>query len=131
MARFKLPARTARLLFEGEEWTGAEVKVKFDLPIGTLIRLQALARTPDDLTEMCQIIAGFLVEWNIEDDAGPLPATYEGLLRASPAFLVKFCEEWIKAQIEVPAPLEAPSTNGRPSVEESIPMESLSESRPP
>lgn len=107
---FKLPQRTARLIFEGE-YEGAEVRMKLDVAMGVFMeatRLQAAG----DIEGLCRFVAALLIEWNVEDEGGPLPADFDGLMRCTPAFVNLVIEQWVKALTDVPAPLGAPSVNG-------------------
>jgi hypothetical protein len=130
MGGFKLPTRTARLIFEDEDYRGAEVVAKFNLPIGRVIAAQDIATT-GNIKELCQTVADLLVSWNLEDDEGkPIPATYEGVKAISTEFLLMLLQAWAGAQVGPSKNSEAPSTSGSPSVEESIPMETSSASQP-
>ena len=101
--KYKLVPRTALLVFE-DEHKGAEVKVTLDHPLGMFIEAQKLQES-QDLDGICRFVAGILVDWNLEDKQGPLPATYEGILRAYPALINALITEWMKAQVSPPAPL--------------------------
>ena len=118
---FKLPQRTARLVFEGD-FEGAEVRVRLDQPLGALMQAQRL-QAGRDTEGLCEFLAGLLLDWNVEDDAGPLPATVAGLMRCTPAFVNLLIDEWLKAQAIVPAPLVGGSLNGAQSEQPLPPME--------
>lgn len=124
---FQIPERMARLIFE-DDYKGAEVRVKFNLPIGRVIAAQDAASS-GNIKELCYVVADILVEWNLEDSDGkPIPATYEGILTLSADFLLLLVKTWAGAQVGPTAPLEAPSTVGSQSVEAELPMEALSAS---
>ena len=112
---FRLPLRTARLVFEGD-FAGAEVRIRLDQPLGALLQAQRL-QSAQDIEGLCEFLAGLVLEWNLEDDAGPLPATAAGLLRCTTVFVNLLIDEWLKAQTGVPAPLGGNSLNGARSVE--------------
>ncbi|MEU0465015.1 hypothetical protein ABZ215_13510 [Amycolatopsis sp. NPDC006131] len=69
-----------------------------------------------------------IVEWNIGPDDAPLPITRETMRSFEPAFCTKLVRGWHSGHYKVDAPLAKPSSDGDPSLEASIPMESLSES---
>jgi len=123
MSSFKFKQRTARLIFEDEEYAGAEVRVQLDFPIGEFMLIQRLQSDPDSVEQLCQFIASVLIDWNLEDAKGPIPATYEGVLRIPPLFTRRLCEELVKALTAPAAPLVPPSPAGKLSEEPSIPQQ--------
>lgn len=116
-ANFKFKKRTARLIFEDGDYAGAEVRVSLDFPIGDFMTLQRLQEDPDSIEQLCQFIAGLLVDWNLEDDKGKVPATYEGVLRVPPLFIRRLCEELVKALTAPSVPLGETSPDGKLSEE--------------
>jgi len=102
---FKQTPRTAKLVF-ADEYDGLEVRVTLDHPLSHFIEAQKL-QVSQDIDGLCRFVAGFLVDWNLEDDKGPIPATYKGLLRAYPAIINNIITRWMEAQVAVPAPLDA------------------------
>ena len=100
---YKLVPRTALLVFENEH-EGAEVKVMLDHPLGMFIEAQKLQES-QDIEGLCRFVANILVDWNLEDDDGPIPTDYEGVLRTYPAFINALITEWMKAQVSPAAPL--------------------------
>ena len=100
---YKLVPRTAVLVFENEH-EGAEVRATLDHPLGMFIQAQKLQES-QDLEGLCRFVANILVDWNLEDEEGPLPITYEGVLRSYPAFINALITEWMKAQVNPTAPL--------------------------
>ncbi|MCJ7804250.1 hypothetical protein MUP35_00745 [Patescibacteria group bacterium] len=115
MGSFKFKQRTAKLVFEDEEYAGAEVRVQLDFPIGEFMTIQRLQTDPDSVEELCRFIAGVLIDWNLEDEQGAIPATYEGVLKVPPLFIRRLCEELVKALTGPSAPLVQPSPAGRSS----------------
>ena len=100
---YKLVPRTALLVFE-DEHKGAEVKVTLDHPLGMFIEAQKLQQS-QDIEGLCRFVSGILVDWNLEDDKGPIPTDYEGVLRAYPAFINTLITQWMEGQVNPPAPL--------------------------
>jgi len=102
---YKLTPRTAKLVFEGE-YDGAEVRVTLDHPLRRFIEAQAL-QASQDIEGLCQFVAEILVDWNLEDEDGAIPANYEGLIRVYPALVNNIITRWMEAQVSLPAPLPA------------------------
>lgn len=128
---FRLPTRTARLVFEGE-YAGAEVVVKLDVSLGLLLRfleLQEVANAvdPDAVGESVEsakktlelfglFADAALVGWNLERiDGTAIPTGREGMLEVTPAFAQVLLKEWVEVAIVPPAPLVAVSSNGSTS----------------
>jgi len=122
MPKFKFHQRTAKLIFEDEDYKGAEVRVLLDFPIGEFIAIQRLQSDPDSAEQLCKFIAGVLVDWNLEDAKGEaIPATYEGVLLTPPMFIRRLCEELVKALSGPSVPLVTQSPDGSQSEEPSTP----------
>lgn len=70
-----------------------------------------------------------VVEWNLTRGGEPVPVTFEGFRSLPPKFAHSLAGAWINGRTAVPRPLDEPSNDGRPQVDEaSIPMETLSAS---
>lgn len=76
-------------------------------------------------------IAGLIVSWNLvnEYDA-PVPISSSGLRSLDLGFVMTLLGEVMTMSLGVARPLPQPSSGGDPSLEVSIPMDSLSESPP-
>jgi hypothetical protein len=103
---FRLPERTARLVFEGE-YEGAEVVVRLSVPLGLYVNLSALAES-SDVGEVANVLENFsrdvLVEWNIEGpDGEPLPAD---LANIPLDFATLIMQQWTEAAAKSPLALE-------------------------
>jgi hypothetical protein len=91
--------------------------------------LLAGSMTDEQLVEMYERLVGLVVEWNIEDDDDqPVPVSVGSFHSFEPEFCAKLLWGWVKAGKQVSRPLETPSVSGDPSLEASIPMETLSSS---
>ena len=114
---FKLPIRTARLVFDGD-YQGLEVKVRLNIPLKTYLAIQDLL-AENKLLELIQEFArSALLEWNVEAiDGKILPATPEGMLEVDPAMAARIVQEWQAAIVNPPAPFVAPPKNGGMSAE--------------
>lgn len=111
---YRVPARTARAVFEGTEWDGCEVTLKINATIGTLIDLSRM-RDDNDIDALLSFLADVVVSWNVEDDNGPIPATSDGMRRIDPFLMNALLDAWqgaVTGQMEVPAPLAQPSSGG-------------------
>ena len=106
---YKLEPRTALLSFE--DYAGAEVRVTLDRPLAHFLEAQKL-QLANDVPALCHFMASVLVEWNLEDDKGAIPATEKGLLRIYPAFFNALIKAWLEAQVTLPAPLAEASKDG-------------------
>jgi len=79
--------------------------------------------------EMVGVLSASIVEWNLEDDDDqPVPTTVEGLMSQDPNVIMSIITAWTSAVGGISAPLGGGSTSGQPSLEASLPMETLSPS---
>lgn len=128
--RFTLPEKTALLVFPGD-YAGAEVRTLLSVPFAVLISLQDQISDEESAMEAFDLFAErVLIDWNLDDKDGEIPASSDGMRRIDPLFGVLLIREWVKAMKSPPDPLFEPSANGRSDVEASIPTESLSSSLP-
>jgi hypothetical protein len=88
-----------------------EVRVTLDHPLSHFIKAQKL-QLSQDIEGLCRFVAGILVDWNLEDGDGAIPATYDGVVRVYPAIINDLVTRWMEAQVAVPAPLAEPSSAG-------------------
>lgn len=114
---FKVPRRTIRLIFEGDEYDGCEVVCGSDVSFEALGFFQTLDESATSDPEALRIFAdSFLISWNIEGADGEImPCDGEHFLKLPYWFAFKIMEAWKKAmteEAEVPAPLGKPSRNG-------------------
>jgi hypothetical protein len=103
---FRLPKRTARLVFEGN-FEGAEVVVRLDVKIGDYIKIQDLL-SEERYLEVFEVFAdAALDEWNLErDDGTPIPATGTGMKEIDITMATRILTEWTEVATQPPAPLE-------------------------
>ena len=117
--------RTFELSFEGTDLDGAEVRFR-SASIG---QLEEYLTYDGGVAGEAEIVAGFLISWNLEDENGePLPATADGLLTLEEPAYKLILREWLKATRGVTAPLDRRSSDGSSSPEPgsvSIPMATL------
>jgi hypothetical protein len=130
---YKRPAKLYDLRWADEP--GLEVAVR-PAPIGDVLDLMAMAEKVKGgdaaaIRDLLRRVASCLHSWNLEDDTGPVPATYEGLAGQDMDLVMKILTGWVRAQATVDTPLPSGSPNGLTSAPApSIPMEPLSP-RPP
>lgn len=117
----------------GEDFAGLEVKAR-SISMGELLRVSELlelkvfglikVENVPKARELLELLAGALVEWNVtEEDGTPVPRTVEGLLSLDDDFNHDLIGSWLLALSAVPPPLDKPSPDGDPSLEQNIPME--------
>lgn len=124
---------TYRLVFEefkDDEGNCLEVQVK---PINVNDWLKVREGDFASDGELFDLFADHLVGWNLEnrDQDGrvvAVPATREGVRSQDARFVDHLFALWVGRIGKVDDPLPQPSGDGRPSLEESIPMEPLSPS---
>lgn len=131
------PKRTIlKLQFEDPAYAGLEIKIRaLGLGVGLEIadegqrlREGGAAALPG-VRKLISTFVGQVAEWNIEgEDGAPIPITEEGFAALELDFAVDILMAWYEYQIGISANLGKASTSGAPSVEASMPMESLSES---
>lgn len=154
MAGVKRPGKQYRLLWPDNDpqMAGVEVVMR-GLSIRQLLKAQRLTRSgvlqrTDDgavdeaaVERVFQLIADNLVRWNLEEDdtedddgnvvpGAPVPTTLDGVLSLELDPAVDILTQWLEgiAGVRDDDPLSASSSDGEPSVELSMPMESLSAS---
>lgn len=141
MAGYKREARVYQLNFDGTEFEGLVVKAK-SISTAKLMQLMKLAVRfseenggtkrqfgSEDFEAIEGLLDGFgeaLVDWNLEDDDGPVPATREGLGKQDFDFAFGIIMPWLNAVGAVSPDLGKDSTSGPQFPEASLPMAPLS-----
>lgn len=128
---------TYLLKFEDPQFEGLEVRCR---PVNTgivhkLIQLSKMeeAKTSEEVDEqlgqLAETFGAALVGWNYErEDGTPVPATVDGFKEADFPMQMGVVGAYLDVALNVSAPLGQTSNGGKPLVEESLPMEPLSES---
>jgi hypothetical protein len=82
-------------------------------------------RQQADLDRLYEIVAGRMIEWNMEIDGKPVPPTVQGVREIDGGLLGTILGAWLKGAAMVSAPLGPTSSDGEDSAValESIPME--------
>ena len=121
--KFKLgkAKRLANITFEGTDYDGLEVRCSLDLPLKTVLKIQALTVSENDAesiqanTIWCDEV---LESWNLTDDEGiEIPANSESALAVAPArLLAALVTKWSDLVLEPSANLSSPQ-NDTPTLE--------------
>lgn len=124
---YKVPKRTANLVFEEEEYRGLEVETKLDISVDLFMEMWKLANGDNPLDLYRIFGEKIIVKWNLEEEDGtPIEATVDGVLAQSPAFLNVIVGAWFKAIAQVPTPLSEISADGSTLPAESMNVEEKS-----
>jgi hypothetical protein len=133
---YRPPRPTFKLIFEDDgQFDGLVVRTTSP-SLGALQQVLTLADdqgNADQLTAMIALFAELLLEWNVEDDEGaPVPPTVAGLQAQPAPFVMSLIKAWgeqMRESVQVPAPLDEPSTGGSLSGVPSLPMDQSSRSQ--
>lgn len=128
--------KTFTLDLDGTDATGLTVRcrpVSIDLYMEMMDLtdngLPLTAENRDRVGRVIEIVAGSLIEWDLDDhDGAQVPCDEAGLRSQDKDLVLAVVNGWIAAQAAVPGPLGQRSTGGGPSLEASMPMEPLSAS---
>lgn len=121
------PARINVAFEPGHDLHGLEVVLR-KLTLGEYLDITGIGEVRlNHIGDQLKAMGDKLISWNLEDDQGqPVPATPEAVLGQDKDLMVTILEAWLDGINGVPAPLDQSSTGGAPSLEASIPMETLS-----
>lgn len=132
---FNVESDIYKLVFVEPEFEGLVIRAR-SIPIRDLVKISAASNlkiTPllsndewEQIRELARIFADALVDWNLEVNGEPVPTTVDGLLSLPLRMFWKIQGAWWLAIAGVSAPLDDASSGGDPSLEESMPMETLS-----
>jgi hypothetical protein len=138
---FKAPRKTLKLVFEDPELEGLVIRC-YSKSLGSMLDLSPLMEVGESdfdsekhmpmLELMFRQFIDSVIEWNIQDpeDGSPVPTTMEGLKSLDEDFALTISAAWMNAATGVSPDLKAPSSSVRSmAMEESLPMEPLSENR--
>lgn len=108
------------LQFADPKFRGLKV-VCGSLSVSALLDLMRLARAatedPEAAVKLFSTFSDSLVEWNLEDSHGPVPATFEGVCSQKLDFILTIIKTWQEAHTEVAPPLPEGSNSGGPAPE--------------
>ena len=112
MAGYKVPRREAVLNFNDTDWAGMEVKINLSAPLSVFFAIEDTAQS-GKIRDMLEVFAEHvLVEWNLEDDDGLIPADKKGIGRVLPNQARAIVEAYLSEVAEVRGPLGQASSNG-------------------
>lgn len=124
--------RTYLLEFEeGHQYHGLQARTR-PTTLGAMVEMDRARGEGEErsLVDIFRPFADVLISWNVLDENDqPVPATLEGMLTQDSEMMGELVRAWQRATVRVSEGKEPRSTDGSPSVEASIPMEALSESR--
>lgn len=113
--------RTVPLVFTSEEMAGFTATAKVIttdewLEVAELVSTDGFAYLPynrDRIARMHELLAGSVVEWNLEDDNGAtVPFSLEAFKAQDKWFQAAIVDAWVDQMVQVNDPLERPSSNG-------------------
>ncbi len=130
---FKVPRKTARLEFEGDEFEGMEIICALDLTLGAQehfegLQADAASATKEEKNAAMRASIDYFAKncidsWNLENEDGtPISIAGESFYQFPGWFAVAVMNGWtnaIKKASEVGGPLAEPSKNGSGSEVES------------
>ncbi len=124
---FELEDEEKRYKLRFEDMPGLEVLAReptmeqlFDM--NSMGEVTAKTLDAEKMRAVFRVFAGLLVEWNVTRKGEPVPATYEGIMTASPTFIFKIVSALAKAVGEPDPTSPTASANGE--LAGSIPMAS-------
>lgn len=93
--------------------------------------ISAFAETVLDSNDwLINLFASRLLEWNLEDQQGKkVPTTKKAVMAQERLMISKIINAWQSAMVRIPDPLSQQSPNGKPSEEESLGLDRISESQ--
>ena len=103
-----------RLKFE--DHPGLEVTMG-SVAVGDFLELAKLVTdtNAEAVGKLLGIFADALVSWNLEDDAGAVPADVKGVAAQDFDFVLELVMAWMEAIASVDTPLKQPSASSPPS----------------
>lgn len=110
--------RTAAIAFApGHEFHGAEATVALTASLDFVLSIEGMDGESSERKRALMLSFGdsVLVDWNVEDEDGPVPANGEGFLAQDMDFAVALMRAWSDAMVNPPAPLSLPSNEREPS----------------
>lgn len=129
---YSIERRTAKLNLE--EYDGAWIRVRMDVALKVQLKIleiqaqtMAMSDTSDGIStewvdwqkSLTKYFAdNYLLEWNLEEDGAPIPATSSGLETLPIPMVMAIITASLTAGTEVPNPLDNASPNGNNLVEE-------------
>lgn len=105
---YQIPIRTARIVFDaGSDHYGAEIVMRRNIPLGIFFDILA----EDDWQKLIAVLLPYFIEWNLQDEDGPIPVTTEGFKRVPKDLFNAVFAAWMDEVRSPTAPL-AVAVNG-------------------
>lgn len=129
---YALKRRNATITFEGTDYDGLEMRCKFDVGMNVYLDYQRVIASKD-VAEIASTIRDFgdkwLIEWNLEEDGAPVPATGEGMLTIPIPDATTIVAKWLGEMATPSVPLVQRSLDGSTLEADSTTTETASESQ--
>lgn len=132
---FEAPRTVYKLNFDGTGLEGLEVRMRAG-KLGDMLDPSNAGFDFDEdnpsaedikaVRARFEMVAAYLLSWNLEEDGVPVPATIDGLMDQEPSFVGKIFAAWQRAQVDVSGPLSPSSSSTPPPDLSLIPTELLS-----
>lgn len=116
--------RVYALDFTGTEYEGLQASVRGST-VGEELELNDMEFTGENIVKA---LVSRLISWNVEDETGPVPTTFDGVCTQDVAMVTAILNALRTVNSGVSDPLPQSSPSGEPSPEASIPMEARSPS---
>lgn len=128
MAGYRAKIKRHEIKLDGP-YEGLEAVLR-GLTLGEFMNLMGIGEVDlSAVSDQLRAMANALISWNLEtEDGTPVPATAESVYAQDQDMMLRLASAWLSAVKGISVPLEQPSTDGDRSLEESLPMEPLSES---
>ena len=96
--RYSVPRKTCALVLTGD-YDGAEARCRLDVGMGTYFTIAGIdTNQKAQIMAACQLFGDdILIEWNLNDDGKPIPATGEGFLSLPPELELAMLRAWSEA----------------------------------
>jgi len=102
---FRIPKKTARLKFN-DEYEGAEVVIRIDVPVGTYLEIQDLIDAEKHLRVFQLFGDSILESWNLlDDDGSSIPADGKGMNLIPIDLANIILNEWAGVAVQASDPL--------------------------
>jgi hypothetical protein len=123
---FRPKRKIYKLDFSGTDYEGLEVSMRGPT-VGEELEMESLQGQEGAGREVFRLMTGLLVEWNVEDEQGPVPTTFDGVCTQDSAMITAILNATREAASGVPDPLPSSSLSGEPSLVESVPTAAMSD----
>jgi hypothetical protein len=103
---FRIPKRTARLVFIND-YEGAEVVVRLDVPVGTFLQINDMVSHEQQLQVFEVFGEKILDSWNLSDDDGnTIEANGNGMNSIPIDLANQILQQWVEVAVQPSLPLD-------------------------